>query len=68
MGPGRINPEGLSLSGPSVRPFSLAPSGLRAVPKAKSIQWIDFRGEGHESYARMAASKAGSVSDLAALG
>ena len=32
--------------------------GLRAVPEGKSIQWIDLRREGHESYARMAAPSA----------
>jgi hypothetical protein len=26
---------------------------LRSVPKGKSRQWRDLRGEGHESYARM---------------
>jgi len=34
--------------------LSLPRVGLRAVPKAKSLQWSDFRREGHESYARMA--------------
>src|SRR5947208_16682746 len=33
---------------------SLPRAGLRAVPEAKSLQWSDFRREGHESYARMA--------------
>jgi cobaltochelatase CobN len=28
--------------------------GLRAEPEARSLQWSDLRGEGHESYARMA--------------
>ena len=44
------------------------PCGLRAVPQAKSLQWSDFRGEGLESYARMAGSVARSDSDVAELG
>ena len=28
--------------------------GTSSRPKAKSLQWSDFRGEGHEGYARMA--------------
>lgn len=43
----------LALSAPSPSPLV----GLRAVPEAKSLQWSDFRGEGHESYARMAGAR-----------
>jgi len=46
--------------------LSLPRVGLRAVPKAKSLQWSDFRREGHESYARMArAARLASEASLA---
>ena len=39
-----------ALAAPSPSPLV----GLRPEPQAKSLQWSDFRREGHESYARMA--------------
>jgi len=40
-----------------LRSAEIQGEGLRAVPQGKSLQWSDLRGEGHESYARMARSR-----------